>query len=649
MPTLTKLTGLLTAAITVAGATAAGTGGLAQASARPAASALAGSVAPFTSRTPSVGDVAASTRLTIQLWLKPNIAAAQQYAAAISTPGSPLFRHYLSPAAYATRFGASRGSAAAVQAWLRSRGFTAVRADAQRDYVRASAPVKTIDAALHTQLRLYRPTSQVNAGPYALRANDRPVSLPAVVAGRVLGVTGLDNAAPVLPLDRYSSAKKPAVPCSSYYGQHQVSGLPKQFGTTTFPTYLCGYSAGQLRDAYGARGASAGTGQTIALVELGLSPGMFRTLRDYAAANHMPAPSTERYAQISLGTNNCDDPFYIEEQLDVEASYDMAPGAHQLVVSGNDCNFGDFGLQGLFDADTTILNGFDGHPLATVASNSWGSGDEGQPPILTRIEHAYLVRAADEGVGMYFAAGDSSGVFAPASDPYSIAVGGTTLGIGKAGNRLFETGWSSSVSPDLHNRWVLAYEQGASGGGPSVLWKEPGYQKGVVPPALTKPVVGNRGGPVRSVPDISADGDLFTGMAVGLLVSAGPGVPPEYIQMPVGGTSLATPLVAGMVTAAQQGQRRAFGFIDPLLYKLAGTDAVHGTLPLTSSSPALDRGVLCPPFFCARQIALGTFDVQSYRMLGYSGQVTLPGYDNMTGVGTPNGPDFIAALRKLAS
>lgn len=35
-------------------------------------------------------------------------------------------------------------------------------------------------------------------------------------------------------------------------------------------------------------------------------------------------------------------------------------------------------------------------------------------------------------------------------------------------------------------------------------------------------------------------------------------------------------------------------------------------------------------------------------MAGYAGQLTLPGYDNMTGVGTPNDPDFIAALRKLA-
>jgi hypothetical protein len=44
---------------------------------------------------------------------------------------------------------------------------------------------------------------------------------------------------------------------------------------------------------------------------------------------------------------------------------------------------------------------------------------------------------------------------------------------------------------------------------------------------------------------------------------------------------------------------------------------------------------------------LGTFDDQSPSMFGYTGQVTRPGYDNMTGVGSPDGPKFIVALRSL--
>jgi len=472
------------------------------------------------------------------------------------------------------------------------------------------------------------------------------------VAARVLGVSGLDNAAPVLPLIRENTGPaaggrhtSAAPGCSQYYGQHTVSGLPERYGTTTFPTVGCGYTAGQLRAAYGASNASTGKGQTIALVELGLTKDMFLTLQDYAKANHMPAPSATRYTQLSLGKNTCGDPFNGEEQLDVESSYDMAHGANQLVVGGDACNNGDGGNQGLFDADTAILDGTGGHPLATIASNSWESGSENQPASFTSIENSYLVRAAAEGVGMYFSSGDTSGVEMPSSDPYATAVGGTALGIGASGNRLFETGWSNGgYLLTGHHTWLFRSEVAAAGGGPSLLWREPAYQKGVVPAALTKPP-GTRSGPARSVPDISADADAAAGgFAVGVLTFPTGGGTPTYHETLIGGTSLAAPLVAGMVTAAQQGQSAPFGFLNPVLYKLHGTDAYHRTLPLTSHSPALQRAIYCPAAICHQNV-LVTFDDQSPSI---TSQVTLPGYDNMTGVGTPNGPAFIQHLRQLA-
>jgi subtilase family serine protease len=641
----------------LAAAMTAGASGLAQASPRPGQTPLPGSAVPFTSHTPVTGYVAGGQRLTVQLWLKPDVAAAERYATAVATPGSVLFHHYLSPAAYTARFGASHAAVLQVESWLRGEGLTGISADSGRAYVRATAPVSVINAAFGVRLTLYQPSATVNAGRYPLRANNRPVSLPAPVAARVLGVSGLDNASPVLPLIQQNTG--PAVtaaghagstpPCSQYYGQHLMTGLPQEYGSTTFPTKVCGYTAGQLRGAYGASYANTGKGQTIALVELGLTKDMFLTLADYAKANHMPAPSPTRYSELSLGRNTCGDPFNGEEQIDVEASYIMAPGASQLVVGGDSCNNADEENQALFDADTAILDGANGHPLATIVSNSWQSGDDGQPPSYTNIENGYLVRAAAEGVGMYFASGDVSGVVMPASDPYATAVGGTTLGIGASGQRLFETGWSNGAYElTKHHTWLFLRELAAAGGGPSLLWAEPAYQKGVVPPALTK-APGNRSGAARSVPDISADADAASGgIAVGVLTFPKGGGPPVYRETVTGGTSLATPLVAGMVTAAQQGQAVPFGFLNPVLYKLYGTDAYHATLPLTSHSPALYRAVYCPAAACRGINALITFDDQNPKMTGYTGQVTLPGYDNMTGVGTPNGPAFIQHLRQLA-
>jgi subtilase family serine protease len=632
-------------------------GGMAQAAPRPAETPLPGSAVPFTSHTTATGYVTGGQRLTVQLWLKPD-AAAQRYATAVATPGDALFHHYLSPAGYTARFAASRATASRIESWLHGQGFTAISTDAGRTYVRATAKVSVINAAFGVRLALYKPSASVNAGRYPLRANNRPVSLPSTLADRVLGVSGLDNAAPVFPMIRENTGAaatrarqaKSTFPCSRYYGQRTVSGLPEHFGTATFPAKSCGYSAGQLRAAYGASDASTGQGQTIALVEQGLTRDMFLTLADYAKANHMPAPSATRYTELSLGKDSCGDPFDGEEQLDVESSYDMAPGAHLLVVGGDSCNNGDEGNQALFDADTAILDGADGHPLATIASNSWGSGDDDQPISYTRIENAYLVRAAAEGVGMYFSSGDVSGVQMPASDPYATAVGGTSLGIGKSGNRLFETGWSNGAyTLTTQHTWYFRGELAAAGGGPSLLWSEPAYQKGVVPAVLTR-APGTRRGAARSVPDISADADAASGgLAMGVLTFPQGGGAPVYSETDIGGTSLATPLVAGMVTAAQQGQPKPFGFINPVLYKLYGTDAYHGTLPLTRHSPVRYRGVAlqCPPNTC-RGDALVTFDDQDPHMSRYTGQVTLPGYDNMTGLGTPNGPAFIQHLRQLA-
>jgi subtilase family serine protease len=646
----------LGATAAVVAMTTTGASGPAEALTKPAPT-LPGSAVPFTSYTRSTGDLAGSLRLTIEVWLKPDLGAAEDFATAVSTPGNPLFRHYLSPAAYTAQFGASSGEAGRVESWLRGEGFTGVGADSGRNYVQATAPVSTINAAFGVRLETYPASASVNAGAYQLHANNHAISLPASLVGSVLAVTGLDNAAPIIPLEKATTATArettrtldagPEAPCSQYYGQHMATGLPQKYGVTSFPTFVCGYSARQMRSAYGASWANTGRGQTIALVEVGLTQDMFLTLQDYAKANDMPAPSPQRYAELSLGKNTCGDPFNIEEQLDVESSYDMAPGANQLVVAGDSCDQAEEGNQATYDADIAILDGASGHPLATVASNSWESGTESQPLSQTKLVYAYLVRAAAEGVGMYFSAGDGSGVLEPSIDPFAIAVGGTTLGIGKTGNRLFETGWSTGASQLKDNAWVFKGEDGASGGGPSVYWPQPAYQKGVVPKSL---------GTTRSAPDIAADADPFTGINVGLLSFSGK--QPTFFEESIGGTSESSPLVAGMVTAAQQGQELSFGFINPVIYRLNRTSAFYDTLPLTSRSPALYRGVECdllefyniclgPNTTTNRIPSLTTFDDQSPSMKGYTGQVTLPGYDNMTGLGTPDGPNFIRDLREL--
>ena len=141
-------------------------------------------------------------------------------------------------------------------------------------------------------------------------------------------------------------------------------------------------------------------------------------------------------------------------------------------------------------------------------------------------------------------------------------------------------------------------------------------------------------------PTSAADADPLTGFGIGTIQPAASGAPGAYEASSESGTSLATPLVAGIVADAQAGQAGGFGFINPLLYSLR-SGAYYPTLPVTSSTPMLDRSGYSASGFEVSPL-LSVFDDQNRSA---TNQVTAPGYDTMTGLGTPRGNAFIAALQ----
>ena len=622
-------------------------GGIGVAAAAPAGVTMPGSVADAVASAPSVGAVPAGQSLNVQLWLKGNDTAATSFADAVSNPKSRTFHQYLSPSAYTAKYGASAASATAVRTWLSQQGFTNITLDPQRTYLRATAPSSTVQNAFGVQMKTFTVAGQ--AAP--VMSNDRNVTLPASIAGDVVGISGLTNAQPKTELAQpqlptKAQAAAEADNCSNYYGQNTQSGLPAYNGVTTFPTHVCGYNGSQLRAAYGMTSANTGKGVTVAYIEVGTPYKMFQTLTKWAAAGGLPAPRSANYSELSIGAgNDCGNAFDIEEQLDIESSYAMAPDQHQLLVGGDSCDTQAAGAQSLFDADNAVLDGNGNHPLASATSNSWELGSEGEPAALTNIMHSILLRAAGEGVSMYYSAGDGPGILVPSSDPYATAVGGTSLGLDQGNKRLFETGWSNDVLGNNGDGTTTNYGiAAATGGGQSLLWNQPSYQKGVVPSSLSSPGVGNRGGAVRAVPDVSALADLTTGIGEAVTEQDPSTGADVYSVFPEGGTSLAAPLVAGIVASAQQGQSSPFGFLNPALYSLAGSSALNDPLPITASSPAAYQGVYCANLACiGAPSSVWTFDDQDPTA---TNQVTAKGYDTMTGVGTPNGTTFINALRK---
>ncbi|MEZ0115328.1 subtilase family serine protease [Catenulispora sp. EB89] len=565
--------------------------------------------------------------ITVQVWLKPDLAGAAAFADAAATPGTSGYHHYLSPNAYTARFGPSAAHAKAVGDWLTSAGLKQVHVSSGRDYVSATGAVTKLTP-------------------------------PASVAPYVLGVTGLaddSDGGSATP----AQAKPAAAPtCSQYWAQHVQSLQPAYQGLTKASLPICGYSADQLRAAYGVTSANTGKGVTVALTEDSSPSAMFATLTEYAKTNHLPLPRSSQFRLVQDGTCNdlsvaagksaaghataratadltrVDD----EAQMDSEAVYAMAPDADQLMVVGGGCN------QGLLDAALSVLVGDGAHPSATIVSNSWQIPLGSEPK---QVMHAIDLRAAAEGVGMYVASGDTPGLTMPGSDPYATVVGGTTLGLGARNERVFETGWSTDTGSLDDGKWDDIGIASGAGGGASLDWSQPAYQRGVVPASMSTVQVGGKAGGKavvnRAVPDIAADGDPDTGMLVGYIQTGTDAKPGPYQTAPNAGTSLATPLVAGLVADAEQGQHAAFGFINPLLYRLAGTSAVRDVLPPGASAPQQDRAAYLP----AADGLTPSVDVFGAAGPGQS-QVIAKGYDTVTGVGSPNGCAFIAGLRKAS-
>ena len=96
----------------------------------------------------------------------------------------------------------------------------------------------------------------------------------------------------------------------------------------------------------------------------------------------------------------------------------------------------------------------------------------------------------------------------------------------------------------------LGYDAGG-GGGTSYYYTEPYYQDGVVPSALTlrnEAIFGPT--PLRVEPDISMDADAQTGILIGLTQTYN--AKTKYGQFKEGGTSLASPLLAGVIADTDQ-------------------------------------------------------------------------------------------------
>ena len=528
---------------------------------------------------------------------------------------------YLTPAQFRQRFAPSQSDVNTVTKWLSSQGFTVDYTPSNNLYVAAEGTVAQAAAAFGTSFKEYA----VNG--LTLRAPSSAISVPSSLAGVVQAVAGLDETAALVHTDHVgadapgpSAGFRNSQPCSAYWGQKQSSVV---FHNQTLYYAPCGYQPAQLRGAYGLTAAPDGSGQTVAIIDAYASPTILQDANEYSTRHGLPTFSGNQFSQVvAPGTyrraeNNRQDPqgWWGEETLDVEAVHSMAPGA-KIVYVGAPNNFQDL------DA---ALNHVVDRGLAQIVTNSYGWSGEDLPNGFVKPYEDVLEQAAAEGIGVYFSSGDNGDESLvvgrpepdyPASSPWVTAVGGTSLGVGATNNRLFETYWGTNryavngSTVDLSSQtWLYG-----GGGGISALFGVPSYQSGLA-----------TGG--RSVPDVSMVGDPNTGMLVGQTQSFPDGN--YYDEYRIGGTSLASPLLAGYMAVADEVAGHPHGFANPWFYS-AGPGSYNDVFK-SGSDPAGDVRV---DYVNGVDGADGT--KTTVREFGVTLSLkSVPGFDDATGLGTP--------------
>jgi kumamolisin len=478
------------------------------------------------------------------------------------------------------QYGAAEADAQLVTEVLGEFGLTVTETHLGSRRLKVSGTIAAMQSAFGTTLTAVTSPHPDGSGTVAHRYRTGSLSVPAQLSGIVTAVLGLDDRPQARPQFRRgpaSGARAAAEP------EDGTAAPAAKGGPLTAP---------QVASFYQFPAGTDGTGQTVAIIELGggYTPADLST---YFSGLGLSVPTVTAVG-VGGAANSPGGEADGEVELDIEVVGGVAPGAAQMVY------FADNTDAGFVDAISAAVHAT---PTPVAVSISWGqSEDQWSAQSRTAMDQAFTDAAA-LGVTVTVAAGDNgasddpSGQTSvhcdfPASSPHALACGGTKL-----------IGNTSSFAITSEVVWnELATNEGAGGGGVSDVFPVPTWQANAGVPAPASGRGGSGGG--RGVPDVAGNADPVTGYLVVV----------DGQRQAIGGTSAVAPLWAGLIARLAQATGKTFGLIQPLLYA------------------AVAPGTAQPGFN----------DIVSGSNGAYQAG---PGWDACTGLGTPNG----AALLKLLS
>ena len=547
---------------------------------------------------PLSGAVDIHAEVTLKL---PDPSAVSSFIASLSDRQSPDFHHFLHAGQFGQLFGPPLSEVAAIDAVLRSDGLNPGQVASDHLSIPVTAPASAIDRAFHVRLVRYR----LPSGREAFTTLSPPI-ISAAVAPYVEGLIGLSD---LVQPESLARAPIGRVRPHSTGNVHPRTAGPKPCADATG---VAGgsYTADQLAAYYGMTPLYSlgdfGQGVHIAIVEFETEPTVLTDVAAYQACYGTSA--SVNYVSVDGGaTSDPTDSTGTETTLDIEDVIGLAPQATIDVYEGPNGS-----SQNTLDLYSSIVNA----DSDQVVSISWEECELDSASALINSEQSLFYQAAAQGQTVFAASGDtgSAGCYPdgtmdgatpsvddPASQPYVIGVGGTTLTTSP------ESVWNDSNDVG-----------GAGGGGVSQSWCMPSYQDQPAIPGVVNAYSVNDATDcgtsvpyLREVPDVSADADPNSGYVIYN----------DNNWSPIGGTSAAAPLWAAAAAlidsspfCADYGSGNA-GVRPEGLYTVASWGS---------------------PFYglAFRDITTGNND---YTPSGYSGGLypATTGYDMASGLGSP--------------
>ena len=652
-----------------------------------------------------LGPVDQSTPMQITVWLNLHDRAGLERAVAAQRAGAAP---PLSEAQIQSRYVPSAADVNAVSQFLKSSGLTVGAVGADNLFVRATGSTGAIESALHIELHKFsfrQRTFQASAAMPTFPSNIAPLvssvgglntfGMTPKIARRASGkdlVTlarasdGESEPTLQVPLSAQSNGLFFSAQCFyppmtvSFAGATSTATGSAMNGTAT-ATYRgnrygadisnttigqlppCGYQPSDLQTAFNLtplyKAGLNGTGVTIAIVDAFGSENIVQDAQTFSAAMGLPAPQlTVVGTPTETGySGDANSGWADETTLDVEWVHSIAPNAKILLVIAPSNYDSD-----LFNAIATAAS----TPGVVAISNSWGEWEIAEGVGGLQTDDAVLLLADARGVAVNFSSGDSGNEavnlgFAdanyPASSPYATAVGGVSVGLNPAKKINFLSAWGTNIteiadttalgSPPIDPPLNEGFLYGG-GGGASDHYAQPSFQR-------------NLPGDRRMLPDVAWVADPYTGVEI-VETECAPVVPTcgQYISV-IGGTSLASPMFTALWGIASQKAGHRLGQAAPYLYNLpngAITDVVAPSSPTNVSGEVTDsQGTLqYGPWDLAAptQGALSYYSAlynspfsTRWFVLMFGTDSTLqaaPGWDPATGLGVPNGWNFVESF-----